>query len=154
MSAYCKYLESPKYSLDQTSTLEAINELQLFLDIFPNSERISECNKLIDELRGKLAKKEFEIAKMYLKMEEYLAAITTFDNLLKDFPDTAYKEESLFDLAKAHYYYALKSVETKKKERFQSAVEACDALIASYPESGYIKQATVYYKNAKKQLSN
>jgi outer membrane protein assembly factor BamD len=154
MSAYCKYLESPVYSLDQTSTLEAINELQLFMDIFPNSERIAECNKLIDALRGKLAKKEFEIAKMYLKMEDYLAAITTFDNLLNDFPDTAYKEESLFDLAKAHYYYALNSVETKKKERFQNAVEACDALVASYPESGYIKQVTVYYKSAKKQLSN
>ncbi|MDD5694598.1 MAG: outer membrane protein assembly factor BamD, partial [Bacteroidales bacterium] len=51
MSARCKYKLSPTYSLDQTNTLDAINELQLFIDLYPKSERIPECNELIDQLR-------------------------------------------------------------------------------------------------------
>ena len=31
MHAYCYYQDSPKYSLDQTNTIKAINELQLFI---------------------------------------------------------------------------------------------------------------------------
>jgi outer membrane protein assembly factor BamD len=154
MSAYCKYLDSPVYSLDPTSTIEAINELQLFIDVFPNSERITECNRLINELHGKLEKKEFVIAEMYLKMEDYQAAITTFNNLLKDYPDTDYKEKTLFNLTKAYYFYALNSIETKKKERFQNAVVAYDTFVSTFPDSGYLKQASGYYNNAKKQLSN
>jgi outer membrane protein assembly factor BamD len=154
MSAKCKYLDSPVYSLDQTSTYEAINDLQLFLDVYPNSERTGECNELIEQLRHKLEKKEYEIAKLYLKMSNYLAAITTFNNLLKDFPDTDFREDALYGLAKANYYYAANSISAKKKERLQNAVEAYDAFVRAYPDSNYLKQAGVYYKNAKKQFEN
>jgi outer membrane protein assembly factor BamD len=154
LSAYCKYLESPVYKLDQTSTYEAITELQLFIDIYPYSERISECNTLIDRLTEKLERKAFEIAKLYLKMEDYNAAITAFNNLLEDFPGTRYKEEILFSLAKAHFLYAEKSIESKKQERHQSAIEAFDAFIASYPESEYTKQISNYTKNSKKEIKD
>ncbi len=81
MSAYCQYLLSPRYSLDQTNTYEAIKELQLFLDLFPGSDRRETCHQLIDELRAKLEKKDFEIAKQYLKTEHYQAAIKALNNL-------------------------------------------------------------------------
>ena len=42
MSAYCYFLESPKYSLDKTNTQKAIQELQAFIDKFPNSEKVAE----------------------------------------------------------------------------------------------------------------
>ncbi len=154
MSAKCKYLDSPRYSLDQTNTYEAINDLQLFLDMYPNSERTQECNELIEELRHKLERKEYEIARMYLKMSNYLAAIVTFNNLLKDYPDTDYREDALYSLTKAHYLYAVNSIMTKKKERYQDAVEAYDIFERAYPNSTLLKQADVYYRNAKKQLEN
>jgi outer membrane protein assembly factor BamD len=154
MSAKCKYLDSPVYTLDQTNTYEAINDLQLFLDMYPNSERTQECNELIEELRHKLEKKEYEIAMMYLKMSNYLAAIVTYNNLLKDYPDTDYREDALYNLTKAHYLYAVNSIMTKKKERFQDAVEAYDIFERAYPNSTMLKQANIYYKNAKKQLEN
>lgn len=141
LAAYCKFLESPNYSLDQTTTYEAITELQLFINMYPASERVIECNKLIDQLRLKLEEKAYRISRLYLKMEEYKAAIQSYNTLLKEFPATKYKESIMFDLVKANYHYAEKSIISKKKERYLSAVEAYDKLAAAYPESSYLQEA-------------
>ena len=60
MAAYCYYLESPKYSLDKTNTIKAIKELQAFIDKYPKSEKIKECNLLIDNLTKKFTIKYLE----------------------------------------------------------------------------------------------
>ncbi|MBK8557724.1 MAG: outer membrane protein assembly factor BamD [Lewinellaceae bacterium] len=57
MSAYSNYQLSPTYRLDQTASIDAIDEFQLFVNLFPKSPRVEECNKLIDELRRKLEQK-------------------------------------------------------------------------------------------------
>ena len=93
MGAYCYFLESPRYSLDQTDTKNAIRELQGFILRFPGSTRLDSCNKLIDKLRDKLEKKNFEIAQQLFHMEDYRGAIVSFNNLLKEFPDTRYREK-------------------------------------------------------------
>src|SRR5205823_2189449 len=65
LTAYCYYLNSPEYSLDQSDTKTAIKEFQVFINEYPKSSRISECNEIIDKLRGKLEKKHYEISKQY-----------------------------------------------------------------------------------------
>lgn len=154
MSAYCKYLDSPVYNLDQTSTLEAIADLQLFIDVFPNSTYVEDCESLITELRLKLEKKYFEIAKLHLKMDNYKSSITAFNNLLEDFPDTQYKEDVLFYLTESHYFYAENSIESKKKERFLEMAEMYEMLFALYPDTEYGRQARSYYKNSSEYLNN
>src|SRR5690606_17164297 len=67
MIGYCNYLNSPKFTLDQTQTIAAINEFQLFSNLYPKSTLVDSSNKIIDELIIKLEKKNFEIAKFYLK---------------------------------------------------------------------------------------
>jgi outer membrane protein assembly factor BamD len=153
MSAYCLYLDSPRYSLDQTSTLEAVKELQLFIDQYPNSSRLQECNELIDKLREKLEKKYYEIAKLYYKMSSYKSAVTSFDNLINDFPDTDYREESMFLILKANYKYALNSVAEKRKERFTEAMKKYNDFASLYPESLYMKEARNIYEDIKTQIS-
>ena len=65
MAAYCYFLESPSPTLDKTNTLKAIEELQAFIDKYPNSDKIDECNNLIDKLTIKIHNKAFKIAKLY-----------------------------------------------------------------------------------------
>jgi outer membrane protein assembly factor BamD len=154
MSAYCKYLDSPKPSLDQTNTREAIDELQLFINKYPQSERVSESNKLIDDLRAKLEIKEVEIARLYYKMENYTAAITAFKNVLKNFPDTDYREEVMFTKLKAHYDYASKSIEERREERYKEALEAYDNFVAQFPDSDYLREANQIQKNVLRQLDS
>ena len=57
MSAYCHYLDSPRFSLDQTNTHKAIDELQLFISNYPTSDSIPRVNELILVLNKKLEKK-------------------------------------------------------------------------------------------------
>jgi outer membrane protein assembly factor BamD len=154
MTAYCKYLDSPKYSLDQTNTKEAIQELQLFINKFPESERVAEANQLIDGLRSKLERKEMEIARLYYRMGNYTASITSFKNLLRDFPDTDFREEIMFTILKAHYDFAVKSIETRKQERFEEALEAYDNFTAQFPDSFFAREAARIQRSASNQLNS
>ncbi|MCK9618758.1 MAG: outer membrane protein assembly factor BamD [Lentimicrobiaceae bacterium] len=152
MSAYCNYLDSPDYNLDQTNTLEALKEMQLFINTYPNSERVQQCNDLMDKLRAKLERKAFEIAQLYLKMSDYKAAIISYKNVLKEYPDTPHKEQILFDLLKANYKYAVNSITSKQKERYQAAMDAYNIFASAFPESSQMSQAKSMYKNSQKAL--
>jgi outer membrane protein assembly factor BamD len=153
MSAYCTYLDSPDLALDQANTLSAIKDLQLFVNIYPKSDSVAICNKLIDDLRYKLETKEFEISKLYFKLEEYKAAIVSFKNTIKDYPNTKYKEECLYYIMKANYLYAYNSIESKKKVRYQSALTAYESLIEEFPQTKYLKEAENVNKNSLKEIN-
>ena len=152
LSAYCHYLASPRPSLDQSNTFLALKELQLFIDMYPKSPKVEEANRLMDDLRNKLEIKNYNIGKLYYRMEDYQAAITSFQNLLEDYPDTEYKEEVLYYIAKAYYTYAEKSIYTKKEERYEKTVEAYNNLLYLYPDSEYLKDVESINENARKKL--
>ncbi len=152
MSAYCNYLNSPEYSLDQTSTKDAIRDLQLFINVYPKSTRVNECNDLIDKLRAKLELKAFRIAKMYYRMDDYLAAITSLNSILKDYPDTQRKEEILFLIFKSNNKFAQESIESKKKERLLKAIASYNDLATLYPQSQYLDEAKSLKTKSQKEL--
>lgn len=154
LSAYCNYLNSPRSSLDQTSTYIALSELQTFIDMFPSSTKIEESNRLMDDLRQKLETKSYNVSKLYYKMEDYQAAITSFENLMDDYPDTQYKEEVLYYITKAYYEYAEKSIFSKRDERYEKTVEAYNNLKYLYPESKYLKNVEGINEDARERLSN
>lgn len=153
MSAYCQYLYSPEYGLDQTISIDAIKQMQLFINQYPKSTRVAKCNEIIDELRYKLEKKEFETARLYYKIQSYQAAYIAFKNVLKDYPDTKHKEEVYFYMLSSSYLYAQNSIETKKKERLELARDAYISLTTTFPESGYSKEAKSIMKNIERELS-
>lgn len=154
MSAYCHYLISPAYSLDQYDTYLAIERFQYFVQMFPNSTRVQECNKLIDVLYAKLQKKQFEIAKLYLNIGDYKAAVTSFDLLLHDYPDTKYREETMFLLIKAKYYLALNSIEAKKEQRINEAQTQYNNFAREYPESEFTNDAQSYQQKINELRDN
>lgn len=141
LAAYCYYLDSPNYSLDQDNTYKAIESLQLFINLYPKSERVAEASKLIADLRDKLERKSFENAKLFLDIGDYQAAVIAFKNSAKDFPDTKYAEEMEFLAIQAQYLYAKNSLETKQEERYNEAIEEYNRFIERYPKSTYAKEA-------------
>lgn len=152
MAAYCYYLESPVYSLDQSNTLKAIEALQLFINIYPESERAEEAANLIDNLRAKLERKSYENSKIYLDIGDYLAAVIAFDNSLRDYPDTKYAEQLEYYKIEAQYLYALNSSERRQEERFNDAIEFADEFVYDYPESEYLEDALKYKADAEKGI--
>ena len=97
MLADCYYELSPDYSLDQQYTKKAIEEFQVFIDIFPLNEKVADAEKKIIELNDKMAKKTYNAAIIYEKLEYYNAAIMYFDNVLEVYHDTQYAPLALYD---------------------------------------------------------
>lgn len=137
MTAKCYYLEAPKWSLDQAYTYKAVNELQLYINTHPGSSYIPECNDMIDELRGKLEKKSYEIAYQYYHTRQYRAALTAFANTLNDFPDTPYREEAMFYRMRSAFLLAENSVLDKQADRFKAARTAYLDFVRTFPDSEF-----------------
>ncbi len=140
-AAYCKYLQAPRFNLDQTITREAIDELQLFVDRYPQSKLVIDASRLINELEERLEKKQYENAMLYHKMERWEVAAYALRVFLDDYPVTDFKEEALFFILDARYNYALNSVREKQKERYKEAIDAFEDLMAEFPESRYKNKA-------------
>lgn len=144
------YMLSPRYSNDQKATKEAIEKLQEFINIYPNSKYVSEANKLIKELDFKLEKKAFEIAKQYDHISDYKASIKSFDNFIFQFPGSSLREDALFYRFDAASKLAIDSRELKntadgivqlRKSRLEQAKEYFNAFKKAYANSKYIAEA-------------
>jgi len=146
MSAYCYYLDSPIYSLDQENTTKAIESLQYFINLYPKSDRVAEASKLIQNLRDKLEEKSFANSKLYYTIEDYQAAVIAFGNTLRDYPDTRYAEQIEYLTIGAQYQYAKHSAEVHQEERYNQAIAYAQQFIDKYPNSKYIKDAKDYIK--------
>lgn len=146
LSAYCYKLASPRFSVDPTETKKAIEAFQGFINTYPDSEKIPEANKHYQELREKLERKYFEIAKTYYRtadydLRNYNAAIQAFDNLLENFLGSKFKEEALLYRLKAAHDFVLKSTNRRKLERIKIAISAYDKLKRNFPETKFAKEA-------------
>jgi len=140
LTAYCYYLEAPAHSLDQAYTYKAINEIQLFINTHPNSDRIEDCNNYMEELRGKLETKSFEIAKQYYKTRKYKAAMTAFTTTLSEYPDTPYRKEAMYLKTKAAFKLAENSVPSLQEERFIEARTALNDFEEAFPETDELQE--------------
>lgn len=152
MNAKCYFLDSPEPSLDQSSTYKAIDELQLFINKYPESEKVDECNDLIDRLRYKLETKSYNSAKLYYRLGEYKAAIFALRNTLADFPDTKFREEISYMILRSSFLLAENSVDSKKFERFESAIDESEAFMERFPRSKNLSDAQNIKENCKKEL--
>ena len=154
MQAYCSYLLSPEPGLDQTNTFNAIKQLNSFAERYPNSDSLNCVNQLLTNLNDKLEEKDYNICRLFYRMENYSAAITSFENMLKKYPNTTHREEIIFDMAKTYYDYAENSVAEKQRERYESCIEQCNALSYLYPESKHINDVQNIATKARKKLEN
>lgn len=154
MAAYCAYLDAPDFSLDQSYTYQAIDQMQAFINHYPHSSRIKDCNDIIDKLRGTLEKKSFESAKLYYTIGEYKAAVIALKNSLIEFPDSRYKEETLFLILKSSYVYAKNSIAEKKKDRMADAMNEYYTFSGEFPNSNYINEAKKIYNQASEIVKN
>jgi len=154
MNAYCSYMLSPESGLDQTNTHTAIKQLKNFTERYPQSDSLARVNQLIDNLNEKLEEKDYNMCRLFYRMENYSAAITSFENMLKNHPNTKHREEILFDMAITYYDYAENSVPERQRERYESCVEQCNTLSYLYPESQYLRDAQNIATKARKKLEN
>jgi len=153
------YLASPEARLDQGGTYSAIQELQLFLEFFPNSDKKEEVQNMIFELQDKLVMKEYLAAKLYYNLgtymgNNYLSAIITAENALKEYPYTYLREDLSLLVLKAKYQQAENSVAEKREERYRETVDEYYGFKNEFPNSKYIKEVEKIYEDAKQHVTS
>lgn len=152
--AYCYYKLSPRYKLDQQYTRQAIEKFRLYNSRFANSEKADEAGQYITEMREKLAKKHYYSADLYMRTDQYEAAIIYYDLTIDDYPETIWAQRALVDEIDAYNTYASRSVQDKQQERYQKAVEAYEKFVQLFPNGEYRSEAEEHVDEARTALAD
>ena len=161
------YLDTPEPRLDQSSTYKAIDELHMFLEYFPTSNRRDMAQNMIFELQDKLVEKEYLSAKLYYDLgsytgntvysstgNNYLAAVVTAQNILREYPYTQRREDLSILILRAKYDMAKESVLEKKAERMRETIDEYYAFKNEFPDSKYMKEVEAIFKDASKYVND
>lgn len=129
--AMCHYNLSPKYSLDQSETNQAIYEFNLLMSTYVSSPFIKDAREKVAELTEKLAKKKFKDGELYLKMGYYDAALTYFSYVRDNYPSTQW--------AVMAYYYSGEA--QFKLKKYEEAKHIFDTFIVGFPDNKLVPKA-------------
>jgi outer membrane protein assembly factor BamD len=148
MHAVSLYKYAPKYSLDQTNTIKALEALQSYINTHPNSKRITEANGYVDNSRLKLETKEADAARLYFNISQYKAASIAYKSVLRNYPESPNSDLYQFMVLRALYKYARASIPEKQEERYANAISAYNDLKTTYPHSTFLGDAEKVYSQA------
>lgn len=151
--ALCYYEQSPRYRLDQSATRRAIELFQLFNTKYPDSEFVLEAAEKIDELRNKLARKSYESAEFYLRIESFLAATIYFDQTIDQYPESVWAERALVKLIETYILYADRSIPSKQAERYSLAIATYEKFLQLFPQSKSREKAEEMFVEATRKLA-
>lgn len=152
-------LDTPEARLDQSGTYKAIQELQMFMEYFPQSSKKQEAQDMIFELQDKLVLKEFLAAKLYFNLgnyrgNNYQSCVITAQNALKDYPYAKLREDLSILVLRSKYEMAVQSIEDKKADRFRETVDEYYAFKNEFPESKYSKEVEKIFKESSKEIKD
>ncbi|PRY85332.1 outer membrane protein assembly factor BamD [Mongoliibacter ruber] len=159
MNSYALYLDSPDFNLDQKSSKDAVNAIQLFINRFPESDSYERAMTMIDDLQVRFEEKAYQESILYYKLTEglypgdfYRACIISFQNFAKNYPDSKYNEELAFKLIEVTLAYGERSVFDKKEERLKNVAVYADQFKRRFPESKYTGAVEPLIKKADAEL--
>lgn len=152
--ALCYYQQSPRYRLDQTPTGRAIELFQLFNTKYPDSEYVIESAEKIDELRNKLARKNYEAGEFYLRTDRFLAATIYYDQTIDQYPESVWAERALVKQIETYITYADRSIDTKQVERYNLAISNYEKFLQLFPQSSNRESVESLYLEATKKISD
>lgn len=164
-AALALYSETPDPRLDQSSTVEAMEEFQTFLDLFPYTSLKPQTQEMVFALQDKLVEKECMSAQLYYNLGTYIlnstyggsnyeACVVTAQNALRDYPYASAEKRELLSILvlRAKYQLASRSIEERRVERFRDTIDEFYAFQNDFPESRYLKEAKGILQQAEKAV--
>ena len=119
---------------DQTNTLEAITAYENFLDEYPEGARADSAKGQLDKLRDLLAQKQMQIARLYMRMGEPLAAAIYYKNLVKEYGTRVNQRD--INLKLAHCY-----IELTQFDEAETYLSKFDGIAKDDPFQEKVKEA-------------
>lgn len=154
MHAYSYYQLSPGPDLDQTYTYKAIDAMQLFINLYPESSRVTQAGELITKMRRKMEIKAYNGAYLYFKTGNYKAAAASFNHLIDAYPDTPEAENVNMMIVKSRFLLAKNSFPNLQVGRYGQVLEEYEKFNDRYPDSNYRKELRSIYVQTLEALKN
>ncbi len=104
MAGMCQFRQILDYDRDQTASLAAVKQLEMLVEVFPNSPYSAKALCKIAEAKKHIAEYEFFVGSFYLKKNNYLGAYTRFDKLLLQYPNSIERDRVLLAMGKTCLY--------------------------------------------------
>ena len=116
---------------DQSETVSALREFQLFFDRYPDSALTPEVRTKWREARDRLSEAEFRVGFHYYRVKWCPGAITRFRGVLKEDPDFSGRDGVYFYLAEC----------LSRTDKKPEAIPLFERLLAEYGQSEHAEDA-------------
>ena len=129
---------------DQTATKDAIREIEIFLQRFPNSPLMPEARKLEREARDRLSEAGYRVGFFYYRARYYAGAIDRFKEVLKTDPTYTNRDAVYYHLAESLYRQSLELEKQKLTTAAEYKAEALpyfERLVKEFEKSEYLDEA-------------
>jgi outer membrane protein assembly factor BamD len=126
---------------DQSATKDAIKEIEIFLQRFPNSALLPEARKLEREAKDRLSDSSYRVGFYYFRVKWYTGAIDRFKEVLKLDPAYSNRDAVYYHLAEALYLSSLKTEALPYYERLLSEFEKSQYLAAAQKRVAELKSS-------------
>lgn len=141
--AYSIFQQSNPVHLSQDKTFEAIRELQIFIDEYPDSEMALEAQKLLQICLDKVAEKDYRVGHLYFKMHDWEAARVYHTELLEEFPMSNWASKAQYDIAESY----------AREKKWEEAIEQYTIFLQSYGDEELQKKARARLEEIKIQYA-
>ena len=118
---------------DQAETREAIKEVEIFLQRFPNSKLMPEARTMERQAKDRLSEANYKVGFFYFRIQWYTGAIDRFKDVLKADPQ--------FSSRDAVYYYLAESLYRSSAEKKAEALPYFERLVKEFEKSEFLTLA-------------
>jgi outer membrane protein assembly factor BamD len=131
MIAVCDLRAAPRSERDQAKTVEALDELNLLLRKYPETDVKSDVERTLGEARSRLAEKEYLSGNLYLRLGDYRSARIYFDFVISNYGDTEFCAAALVG----------KGAALEHEAKPDEARQAYERVIKDFPSSTWSTKA-------------
>ena len=142
--AMCYYDSIEDEKKDLKPLLESKKNFQILIKKFPSTDYSLDAEYKLLLIEDYLAAKELYIARHYMKKQKWIAAINRLKNIINDYSESIYVEESLHRLVEIHYIIGLEN-EAKKYAK---------TLGYNYKSSKWYEESYRVFNKDYKRISN
>jgi outer membrane protein assembly factor BamD len=114
---------------DQSATKDAIREIEIFLQRFPNSPLLPEARKMEREAKDRLSEASYRVGFFYYRLKYYAGAIDRFMEVLKTDPAYTHRDALYYHLAESLY----------RSDKKPEALPYYERLLREFEKSEYLE---------------
>ncbi len=129
--ANVSFEQMEKPDRDQTKTREAIQKYKEMIEMYPNSAHRGEAEDHMRRAYDSLAWHEHDVARFYLRRQDFAATLPRLELVLRDYPDYSRRSQVYLD-----YAVALAGVARVPEARLYF-----ERVVTEYPKSDQAKEA-------------